>query len=320
MAVEKNYTRLGAFIVVALVVVLATAALFAQRMKSRKAFELVTYTTGNVSGLDVSSPVRYRGVPVGQVSDVRVDPVGNMVEVDFEVYHDRLTSIGLDFSRTRENTATGLFPKVRAQVVGNPVTGEAYLLLDRPENAPPPLELGFKPTRLYVPSTPSPLSDLRDRLPDVLERAEVTLQTLTDIVQKIPGSLERSDAFFTNVDRIVREAQLPQLSADTRAFFTTTSSQIDQIAQNMDKLMGTGGTLVTFADDARASIKAADLPASTKAAREAMERTSLAAEDLRRSLPAIRESLDQLRELARRMEQEPESVVYGPRQTKVKKQ
>jgi len=320
MAVEKNYTRLGAFIVVALVVVLATTALFAQRMKSRKAFELVTYTTGNVSGLDVSSPVRYRGVPVGQVSDVRVDPVGNMVEVDFEVYHDRLTSIGLDFSRTRENTATGLFPKVRAQVVGNPVTGEAYLLLDRPENAPPPLELGFKPTRLYVPSTPSPLSDLRDRLPDVLERAEVTLQTLTDIVQKIPGSLERSDAFFTNVDRIVREAQLPRLSADTRAFFTTTSSQIDQIAQNMDKLMGTGGTLVTFADDARASIKAADLPASTKAAREAMERTSLAAEDLRRSLPAIRESLDQLRELARRMEQEPEAVVYGPRQTKVKKQ
>ena len=320
MAVEKNYTRLGAFIVVALVVVLATTALFAQRMKSRKAFDLVTYTTGNVSGLDVSSPVRYRGVPVGQVSDIRVDPAGNMVEVDFEVYRDRLTSIGLDFSRTQENTATGLFPKLRAQVVGNPVTGEAYLLLDRPANPPPPMELGFKPTRLYVPSTPSPLSDLRDRLPDVLERAEVTLQTLTDIVQKIPGSLERSDAFFTNVDRIVREAQLPRLSADTRTFFTTTSSQIDKIAENMDKLMGTGGTLVTFADDARASIKAADLPASTKAARDAMQRTSLAADDLRQSLPAIRDSLDQLRELARRMEQEPESVVYGPRQTKVKKQ
>jgi paraquat-inducible protein B len=34
---------------------------------------------------------------------------------------------------------------------------------------------------------------------------------------------------------------------------------------------------------------------------------------MRRSLPAIRESLDQLRELARMLEEQPESVVYGPR-------
>ena len=44
------------------------------------------------------------------------------------------------------------------------------------------------------------------------------------------------------------------------------------------------------------------------------DRTSLAADDLRRSLPAIRDALDQLRELARRLEEQPESVVYGPRQ------
>ena len=44
-----------------------------------------------------------------------------------------------------------------------------------------------------------------------------------------------------------------------------------------------------------------------------MERTSLAADDLRRSLPAIRDSLDQLRELARQLQEQPESVVYGPR-------
>jgi len=49
-----------------------------------------------------------------------------------------------------------------------------------------------------------------------------------------------------------------------------------------------------------------------------MERTSLAADDLRRTLPVIRESLDQLRELARRMDEQPESVVYGPRPAAVK--
>ena len=40
-----------------------------------------------------------------------------------------------------------MFPKLRAQVVGNPVTGEAYLLLDVPKNPPPPLALGFTPDR-----------------------------------------------------------------------------------------------------------------------------------------------------------------------------
>ena len=44
-----------------------------------------------------------------------------------------------------------------------------------------------------------------------------------------------------------------------------------------------------------------------------MERASLAADDLRRSLPAIRQSLDELRDLARQIQEQPESVMYGPR-------
>ncbi|BCS34999.1 hypothetical protein TBR22_A42250 [Luteitalea sp. TBR-22] len=319
MAVEKNYARLGAFLVIMLVVAVATTAFFVQRMRSRKAIELVTYTTENVSGLDVSSAVRYRGVPVGQVTAIRVDPAGNTVEIDFDLYYDRLSQIGADLDRIRQVEQHSLIPKLRAQVVGNPVTGEAYLLLDRPANPPPPLALKFTPTRGYVPSVPSPLTTVQDRLPEVLARAEATLQTIREIIERIPTSLDRSDAFFTSVERVVRESQLPQLSEDTRTFFGTTSAQIAQITENMDRLIGTGGTLVQFAEEARASIDAADLPGSSKAARDAMERTSLAADDLRRALPAMRESLDRLKELARRLDDEPESVIYGPRPVEGKK-
>ena len=95
MAVEKSYARLGLFLVVALVVVLATALLFIQRLRSRAVIEMVTYTTDNVSGLDVSSPVRYRGVPVGRVAELRVDPRRHRtIEIDFEVFLDRLTTVG----------------------------------------------------------------------------------------------------------------------------------------------------------------------------------------------------------------------------------
>jgi paraquat-inducible protein B len=77
-------------------------------------------------------------------------------------------------------------------------------------------------------------------------------------------------------------------------------------------VIGTGGTLDQLVEEARAVIKAADLPATARATRTASHETSLAADDLRRSLPAIRESLQQLRELAKLLEEQPESVVYGP--------
>jgi paraquat-inducible protein B len=319
MAVEKSYARLGLFIVVTLVVVLATAALFIQRWRSRAVIGLVTYTTENVSGLEVSSPVRYRGVPVGRVTDLRVDPRGITVEIDFEIFVDRLNTIGVSPSRIRQIADFGgVFPRLRARIVGNPVTGESYLLLDVPQNPPSAIALGFTPNRPYVPSMPSVLATAQDRLPALLDRAEATLQTLGEIVTRIPASLDRSDRFFTNVERIVQDSQLPALSGDSRKFFTTTSAQIEQIRSELDGVIGTEGTLVKFSEEARAAIKGADFPASTQSARDAADNSRLASDDLRSSLPAIRESLGQLRELARQLEEQPESVVYGRRPSQAK--
>ena len=73
-----------------------------------------------------------------------------------------------------------------------------------------------------------------------------------------------------------------------------------------------------FAEDAEADLKASELPSTTKATREAASESRIAAEELRRELPAIRDTLEQLRELARLMEAQPESVVYGPRPTGAK--
>jgi paraquat-inducible protein B len=322
MAVEKSYARLGLFIVVSLVVVLATAVLLIQRLRSRESIAMVTYTKENVSGLNVSSPVRLRGVPVGQVTDVRVDPKSNLIEIDFEVFHHRLTTIGVDVGSVRQRIAQfgGMLPKLRAQITGNPVTGEAYLLLDEPRKPSPPIELGFKPDRAYVPAMASTFSSMQDRLPELLDRADVTLATLSEIVSRIPQSLERSDRFFTNVERIMQQSELPALSADSRKFFTTTSGQMGQMKAEMDGLIGTQGTLVKFSQEARTALKAANLPAATQAARDAADDSRLAADDLRRSLPAIRESLQQIRDLARQIEEQPESVVYGPRPPQEKHQ
>lgn len=318
MAAEKSYARLGVFVIVCVTVMMATGLFFVQRMRSRGVIRLVTYFTENVSGLDISSSVRYRGVAVGRVSDVRIHPDGVTIEVDFELFQDRLATIGENVARLKQAADLPMASRLRARVVGNPITGEGYLLLDIPSNPPPLPVLGFTPSRGYVPSMPSPLAAAADRLPAVLERAEQTLQTLMEIVARVPASLDRSDRFFANVERLLRESQLPQLSADLRTFSASTTSQIGQIASNMDRLVGTDGSLIKFAEEARTAIREADVPGSTQAARDAADRTSLAADDLRRSLPAIRETLALLRELTQHLDEQPESVVYGPRPPQAK--
>jgi paraquat-inducible protein B len=318
MAVEKSYARLGLFLIIAIVVAVATGVLFIERMRSREVMELVTYTQENVTGLDISSPVRYRGVAVGRVSNLQVEPGGRTIEIDFELFTHRLTTVGANVGNLQDLAKTGLFERLRAQVVGNPVTGEAYLFLDMPDNPPPPMALSITPSKPYIPSMPTPIAELRDRLPDVLDRLGSTLQVLEGLIARMPESFDRADLFFTNVERIIRESDLPGLSADSRKFFSATSTQIDSIAASLNGLLGTEGTLSKFADEARAAIDAADLPASGRATREAMDQTALAAEDLRRSLPVIRESLGQLRELTRQLQEQPESMVHGTRQTGAK--
>jgi len=315
MSVERNYARLGLFIAIALIVILGTALLIIQRLRTREAIAFVTYTTENVTGLDVSSPVRLVGVAVGRVTRIRVDPRAGTVEIDFDVFTDRLTELGVSVSDIRKRIDIGgLAPNLRTQLMGNPVTGEAYLVVDRPKSPPPPIVLGFTPTRPYIPSMPSPLKTIEDRLPPLLERAEGTLQVLREIIAKLPASLDRSDRFFTNVERIIQDSELPAFSADSRQFFTTTSAQIDRMTSELDGLIGKDGTLVKFTEETQAALRAADLPATSKLTREAASDSRLVAEDLRRTLPAIRDSLEQLRELARLLEEQPESVIYGPRQ------
>jgi paraquat-inducible protein B len=324
MAVEKSYARLGLFLVVALLVVLATALFFIQRMRSRKTLALVTYTTENVSGLDVSSPVRFRGVSVGRVTDIRVDPHNVSIEIGFELFLDRLTTFGISAARIQEAAASQIVPNMRAQIVGNPVTGEAYVLLDRPAHPPPPIALNFTPDRTYVPSMPTMLSKMQDRLPELLERADAMLATLREIINRMPGSIDRSDRFFTNIERIFRESDLPAFSADSRTFLASLSTQLAQLEQikqftsDMHRLIETQEKFAELVADTHAAIKTADLPGTTQTARETLDRTNLAADDLRRSLPAIRESLEEVRQLARMLEEQPESLVFGPRHSKVK--
>jgi len=71
---RTNHWKLGLFVVVSiLVVVVATFWLGAQRFE-RDSFQAVTYFDESVQGLEVGSPVKWRGVTIGTVAELTVAP------------------------------------------------------------------------------------------------------------------------------------------------------------------------------------------------------------------------------------------------------
>ncbi len=138
MASEVTRFKVGLFLVGGLV--LGTAALVwlgATRFLEKQAL-YVTYFSESVQGLAVGSAVKYRGVPLGRVTAIRVAPDGRLVEVE----------MGLDPGfRVR--------PGMRARLAAVGITGVAFVDIGFPEEEAPPPELPFSPPEHYIPSAPS---------------------------------------------------------------------------------------------------------------------------------------------------------------------
>jgi hypothetical protein len=113
---------------------------------------------------------------------------------------------------------------MRTKVVGNPITEEAYVLIDTPRDPPPPMSLGFEPERPYMPSMSSPIDAVRDRLPELIERGLGLVDTAENILARLSTTLDKFEAFFTNADRILRESELPS-SAKTSNRLPTSSKR-----------------------------------------------------------------------------------------------
>lgn len=90
METRAGYVIVGAFVLLLFVAGMVGAIWFGDVRLDQQVKRYATHFEGSVTGLNVGSQVRYRGVPVGTVSDIRIDS-GNverivvMLEIDAEV-------------------------------------------------------------------------------------------------------------------------------------------------------------------------------------------------------------------------------------------
>lgn len=166
METRASYILVGSFVLA------LTAAVFGFAMwLARVEFEAgprryAIYFTGSVTGLAVGSPVRYRGVPVGSVTNMRIDPE----DVERVLV---LVDVAMDTPIRRDTVATlGL----------QGITGVAYVLLSGGTQTSPPLTPGPDQEVAVIQSKVSGLQAVLDKAPEVFEKALILADRLTRLV------------------------------------------------------------------------------------------------------------------------------------------
>jgi phospholipid/cholesterol/gamma-HCH transport system substrate-binding protein len=74
METRASYLLVGSFVLVLTAALIAVVIWLGGTEFDRKTARYMSYFTGDVTGLGVGNAVRYRGVPVGSVVDIAIDP------------------------------------------------------------------------------------------------------------------------------------------------------------------------------------------------------------------------------------------------------
>ena len=245
MSKPANKTMIGAFVVGAVVLAVTAIVLFGSGKFFRKTDLWLTFFEGSVKGLNVGSPVVFRGVQIGAVTDIIVgfDPtkLEVLIPVFFEVDPEKFQNIGKRGETREEDMGKALISRgLRAQLqMQSLVTGQLLINVDFYPDTPANL-VGmerFKDTIEFrdsweIPSVPTPLQELEKALselnikeitedlrkamngiakvlssPELQEGITAIKDTLTD-VQKLARNLDsKLDPLATSIDQTLVEAR-----------------------------------------------------------------------------------------------------------------
>ena len=207
---SARYVPLGLFVIVSVGIAVAALGVLGWRTWLSPTLTFETYFDQSVSGLGIGAPVSFRGVPLGQVTEIVTSASLYESGVPIERRHDYIVVRGkADLSAAAADQLKRDIPALiarglRAQTQLAGVTGQQYLELDflDPQKYPP-LPFAWKPDDIYLPSAPSVAGD-------IIQKAQAFLASLDDADV---GRLSRNlDALVRDLDRKIDELPVSQLS------------------------------------------------------------------------------------------------------------
>ncbi len=317
MAAPTNHFKLGLFVILAIAATITTAiALGAQSMR-KDTVKYHTYFNESVQGLDVGSPVKFRGVTIGFVSAIEIAPDQRHVDVVAELDTEDIKRMGLTDGNSNGQSKARFHvpPDLRAQLGSQGITGVKFISIDffDPKTNPPP-QLPFDVPEQYIPAAPSMMKNLEDTVTKAMDK----LPELVDAVVAITSRVDRMVAQLEKDDVTGKAAQTLSHADQVLTDLSVTMKKIDR-AQLPDK----AGTALEDVSKAVAKLNSVldrvdgedGLVASIRRASDAFGTLGKGAgsttRELDQTLREVREAAESIRILTEAIERDPDMLLKG---------
>jgi phospholipid/cholesterol/gamma-HCH transport system substrate-binding protein len=229
---RANYVFVGASVLAAITAIIIFVFWLGRNQLNKHEETYHTYFTGSVTGLSSGSPVRYRGVPVGTVGNIIIDPA-NIEQI-------RVTL------KLREHTPIKTDTVASLETAG--ITGGSYIELSGGTQGSPLLtsESGEVP---IIKSKDSGLQSVLDDAPKLLaklnELGDQANKLLSDEnVKTITATFDHLNSLSANLDALGPDAK--QTIANLNKLTTDLNKQLPGL---MDTLKQDGTSIREAADE-----------------------------------------------------------------------
>lgn len=237
--------RLGLFVIAAILLIIAAVVILVGPSLTKPKTIAETYFKYSISGLEVGSPVKFRGIQVGEVKEILLsteaypksaqDVISNLNSV--AVVRMQL-NLPADSVNQELNTYIKEGLRTQTQLAG--ITGSLYISLEflDPEKYPADsIPSTWHPEYSYIPSAPS-LSN------EVIENVKNFLAGLDemDIEKYVSNTLPAINSLIVNLNRIaesINATTVQDIGTNLNTLLTNTDTKISEIdIQSLNELIG----------------------------------------------------------------------------------
>lgn len=216
METESHYFRVGLYII-GLVVGLAVFAIWLASSGIDNSRDYRVYFTESVSGLTVGSPVKYRGVNVGTVTDIAINKKRpSEIRVDVEIDGDTPVKVGTVASLKLQG-----------------ITGTIYIELTGGDTGAPDLAEVSTQKIPVIPSEASSIQTIMSQLPQIIAK----LSRFADQLHNL--ATDENVAAFNDTLRNLSAltGNLNMLTSETHSVLTQTRGNIIESTQQLSGAM-----------------------------------------------------------------------------------
>ena len=304
MSKQANKTAIGVFVVGAVVLAVAAIIVFGSGKFFVKTELFVAYFPGSVKGLRVGAPVVFRGVKIGEVTQMRLYSIRKdrsvEIPVIFKVDPDNFNAIGPQVETDEQNMDALIKMGLRARMeMQSFVTGQQMINIDFYPDTSVRL-LGEEGIDLgddirEVPTIQTfqeeigktleevPIGELVESLKNSMKGIEgfVTSEELAKSLHYFKQTLREARDLVSHVDEKIDPlfADVEQTLKDARAMLQNVDSQVDPLAGSIKRTSDDARKLVNNVNQRVRPVQA-DLAKTTKSLRAALETAEDALEEV----------------------------------------